>query len=144
MENVSTLLTAVLPLLGVVVGAGIHYWVSKASEAHKHLEELRTEAYVDFIRGVSGVAIAQKRHEPAIETQSMVLLADAKARVSVYGSKAVVESLAEFIRRGAVLDSPERMRTFVSACQKMRNESLPANEAIVDREMSQLMLGVDL
>lgn len=38
---------AVLPLLGVVLGVALQFWLSRASEEKKRVETLRAQAYAD-------------------------------------------------------------------------------------------------
>ena len=89
--------TQILFALGVVVlGYFVQYWYAKKLESQKHQQNLRTNAYVDFIKGATGMAITQKNKSNK-EQEFIVLLADAKARISIYGSKEVIESIKNSI-----------------------------------------------
>lgn len=44
---------AILPLLGVLLGAALQFWVSRASDQQKHTEDLRSQAYADYLRAVA-------------------------------------------------------------------------------------------
>ena len=113
MEDEKILLVLVVAVIGYV-GYWIQYWYAKKLESQKHQKNLRTNALVDFIQGVAGMAIARKSMAIAQEAmlikerEAMVILADAKARISIYGSKEVVASIAEFWRGGPELDTRER------------------------------------
>jgi hypothetical protein len=50
--------SAVLPLLGVVIGATLQYWTSRSAEARKQLQLLRSQSYVDYLRAVTKAAHA--------------------------------------------------------------------------------------
>ena len=136
----------ILVAFGVVVlGYFIQYWYSKKLESQKHQRDLRTGAYVDFIKGAVGMAITQK-DKPNEEHKFKVILADAKARISIYGSKEVIESIANFWRDGAILDTPERRRAFISICQTIRKEAketLPKDQNVLNKEISQLLFEID-
>jgi hypothetical protein len=116
-------LTFVAAALGAIFGAFLTRWTDR----YKHLQELRTTAYVDFIRGVSTLAVVQRdtvRNEQTfLEARAATItVADAKARIAIYGSKAVVRALSQFLDGGAVLDTEERLRKFAEICVLMRNE----------------------
>ncbi len=66
----STFLTALLPLLGVTIGATLQYWFSRSTEATKQLQALRNQAYVDYLR-----AVAQSAHSTSPDdlTQARLL-----------------------------------------------------------------------
>lgn len=118
MEIFQSLMYAVLPIVGIVIGAVFQYVFSRTSEERKHQQNLRAQAYVDFLRGVSGVAISQKNNDKTREQEFMVLLTDSKARIAVYETKKVIQKIANFWRAGARTDTPERMRLFVNICQR--------------------------
>lgn len=119
------------------------FFLTRRSETRKHLESLRTTAYVDFIRGVAGLAVLQ-RHPPTDDvefqrgTELIALVADAKARIALHGSNSVVSSLAEFLRDGLVLDTPERARQFTAICQRIRSDTKPRPGEITDHDAPRL------
>lgn len=72
---------------------------------------------MDFVRGVASLAVLQKKPldseaEFLKGNELIMLVADAKARIALYGSTSVVSSLAQFLRGGVVLDTPERAKEF--------------------------------
>jgi hypothetical protein len=116
----STFLTALLPLLGVTIGATLQYWFSRSTEATKQLQALRNQAYVDYLR-----AVAQSAHSTSPDdlTQARLLAAEAKARIVVYGAAAVVEALARFEETGARLKNSESFKSFLVLAKAMRGDS---------------------
>lgn len=93
-------LNAILPLVGVVVGAAVHSWFTRSSERDKHAGNLRSQAYVDYLR-----AVAEAAHHGKDARRNA---ADAKARIAVYGSAEVVTALARFEESGATLGQDGR------------------------------------
>ena len=117
--------------LGAIFGALLTRWTEK----YKQLQSLRAAAYVDFLRGVSKLGVVQKdtlRDKDSFleEREATIIVADAKARIAIYGSKEVVQSLSTFMDGGAVLDTGERLRSFAEMCQLMRNESSPRTQRV--------------
>jgi hypothetical protein len=126
-------------ITGLVVGLGVVF-LNRNSETIKQFQILKMSAYSDFIRGIAGLAILQ--NEPIEEMREHVsrgreykaLVADAKARIAIYGDETVVSSLAQFLRGGSILDTPERNKEFTSVCQKMRADDSAAPPSNISDE----------
>ncbi len=118
MDESGVILTAVLPMLGVVVGAALQYWITRSSERQRQTELLRDQAYADYLRGVAQQGAAARFGVPKRE-EILWTVADAKARITILGSTRVCEALARFERAGPVLDEA-RSGLFVEICQAMR------------------------
>ena len=131
-------LTFVAATIGAIIGAFLTLRVNQS----KHLQELRSAAYVDFLRGLAKVAIAQKdslRDERSFLEQrdGMILLADAKARIGVYGSSQVVRALALFVSHGNQTRTDEGMDALTRLCELMRKESV--NEDVPFGDLSKML-----
>lgn len=131
------------PVVGIVVGAALQYYVSRAFEERKMRRHLRTQTYADFLRGCAGLAIAQADGDVTRMKEYRILLTDAKARITIYGSKKVILATAEFYRAGGRLDTREQMELYLSICEEMRKEGLP-RESAEPMDMAQLLFGTDL
>ncbi len=131
-------------LLTFVIGLAAGTYLTRRADKLRQLEIMRTSAYADFVRGISGLAVTQRSATEASddELRFMALTADAKARIAIYGSTAVVVSLAEFMRGGAVIDNLERAEAFSGVCSKMRSDSI-AGEALASEDMFTLLFGPD-
>ena len=123
MDNISTLVIAALPILGVVIGASLQYFFSKSTEARKYLTTLRTQAYIDYLRCFAEIKHVGRDNSRA-RGEILAKATDAKTRILIYGSSSVLEALANFEKMGAVLDSPEAEKAFLTLCNIMRKESL--------------------
>lgn len=136
-------------LIAAIVSISVVF-LGRRSETKKHFELLRTTDYVDFIRGIAGLANFQKHpldsdEEDFLKGKELIMLvADAKARIALYGSRSVASSLAQFFRAGVVLDTPERGREFTAICQKMRADTRPRPGRIADNDAHFLLFGFDL
>src|SRR5437867_3448794 len=108
---------AILPLLGVVLGAALQFWLSRASEEKKRIETLRAQAYADYLRAVA--LSAHLRSDEDLR-DAHLNAADAKARIAVYGSVPVLKALAEFEEAGAVLSNGRSKNAFVALVSAMR------------------------
>ena len=121
-ESTKIILGAIISATILLLGAIIKYAFSRKSEQLKKKEELCVQAYVDFTRGVSGIAIAQGNS--GNNEEYLTLLTDAKTRISIYGSVEVINAIADFWRLGPIFDTPERMKSYVNVIQLMRKENL--------------------
>lgn len=104
---------------------------------------LRTQTYADFLRGCAGLAIAQADGDIERMKEYRILLTDAKARITIYGSRKVVSAAAEFFRAGGRLDTREQMQLYHGICEEMRKEGLPS-ESAKSNDVAQLLFGEDL
>lgn len=109
--------SAVLPLLGVAVGALLQHWLSRSAETRKQLALLRSQAHVDYLRAVAKAAHASSQDA---RRAAVTDAADAKARIAVYGSTAVVHALATFEEAGPTLDNDRSTACFLSLVAAMR------------------------
>jgi ATP-dependent protease HslVU (ClpYQ) peptidase subunit len=108
------------------VAAYFGAFLARRTEKFKHLQELRSAAYADFVRGVAQAAErAQSDGMPTTPEQprGMALVADSRARIAIYGGKDVVHSLSEFIALGAQTCNSDGMQAFANLCRSMRAET---------------------
>jgi hypothetical protein len=124
-------------------------FLSRRSETIQLHESLKAGAYSDFARGIASLAILQKHpvddQAAALQGRTfMILVADAKARIAIYGGEQPIAGLARFLRAGNVLDSPERTRAFTAICQQFRNDIRRALGKISDADMHFLLFGLEL
>jgi len=136
----ANIITAMVAVVGIIIGAFLQYKFGNISESSKQYQNLKIQAYVDFIKSAAGIAIAQKSNDPKRESDALTLMADAKTRIAVYGSREVVYLMADFFRNYGSFDSPEACRSFVSIVQKMRAESINRKELMVNESDINLLL----
>jgi hypothetical protein len=72
-----------------------------------------------------------------------MMLADAKARIAIYGSKAVVTVLAALLHDGYHLTG-KRAKDFTAVCQLMRRDTRPTLDSVNDKDMHFLLFDVEL
>jgi hypothetical protein len=99
-------------------GPQLQYWLSRAAESSKQQILLKGQAYVDYLRAVVKAAYATSVEQARA---SLSDAADAKARIAIYGSEAVVAALAKFESGGPVLDNPAAIERLIELALAMRN-----------------------
>ncbi len=137
MEVLKIVITGFLPFAGVIIGAGLQYYFSRSAESHKQLAILRTQAYIDYLRCVAESPKIGSDVQKRIDLLSRAT--DAKSRISIYGSAAVLSALAKFEKYGSVINSPQSADRFLSLTGVMRQESAGSNE-LVDLEDLRIVL----
>ena len=87
---------AVLPLVGVVVGATMQHLFSRAAESRKQLQLLQSQCYVDYL-----AAVTKAKHAVSADANRSAVaeMTDAKARMAVYGSADVIATLSRDLRK---------------------------------------------
>jgi hypothetical protein len=132
MNVVNFITPALSAVLGLAVGAVLQYYFSRRLEATRHFQELRTRAYADFIGGVAETANASRKGDQALQLDALAKTTEAKIRILLYGSRAVVNTVAEFsIAQGSVSSEAVAPR-FVELIQAMRADSAIRLDGIAD------------
>ncbi len=137
------IVTALVGVLGVLLGALVQYLFGQRVELARHYQGLRTASYVDFIKSIAGIAMAQKMKSPERELEFSIMMVDAKSRIGIYGSEPVVAATAEFFRRHGALTSALAFSSFLAIVAPMRSETPGGETAISTANLSQLLFGVD-
>jgi hypothetical protein len=127
---------AVLPLLGVILGAYIQHIFARSKQRTEQIELRRNEAYADFLRGIAALA-----HNRSRTPSDMSLVADAKSRIAIYGSSEVVVRLGKFEEAGANLAQLDAVDAFLSAVEQMRREGFSSASALDMRFIRLLLFG---
>ena len=138
------LIVAIVGIVGVLLGASAQYMFSRYTESAKHLQELRTQSYVDFIKSTADIAIAQEKNDAEKEFEATILMADSKARIAIYGSPTVAAAVADFFRKHGALASPEAFKSFIGIVAEMRADSLGGKNVIPNIDIGQLLLSEDV
>ena len=125
---------AILPLAGVVVGAALQLWLSRTADREKHVENLRTEAYVDYLKSVA--ASAHLRSDSDLRDARRDA-AYARTRIAVYGNAPVIRALAGFEDVGPVLDNADSVEAFVNLVSVMR----PSMTDITEHDIELILFG---
>jgi hypothetical protein len=131
----AAILTALLSLAGVLVGAGLQYAFGRTLEVRKQLILQKGQAYADYFRAV---AAAAKRGS---SSEVLALVADAKMRICIYGSPAVVRCLYEFERAGAATDSEAGHAAIAELLASMRRDMGMVDASISQADLRHIVFG---
>jgi Uri superfamily endonuclease len=134
-------IAASISVLSLAAGALLQFWLSRRNTDWSRLQEKRVQAYVDFLKGIAGVAQALRFDDKKAEHDSSALVADARARIAVYGHSQVISALAAFCRTDQHLMSTDTCKVFIQLIQTMRQVSKVASISIDDNELYLVLFG---
>ena len=126
----------VASFLGVIVGAILQYVLGLRTEEKRNIQLRRTEAYVDLIKALA--AMAKPGDEGDEGRQVRIAYAEARTRVAIYGSTAVIAALATFLRlpESENTDAPARLAEVVKA---MRVDGLGRAPSPPDSDLTRVL-----
>lgn len=137
----TTLLPAFIGLLGVVVGIALQFFFTARMERTRHLRDLRTTAYADYLRAVAENAHRQVLLDVGEVGQILARAAEAKSRICVFGTKPVLNALRAFEEGGAALASAEGMNNFARLMRTMRQDVAGRRGALPDGLLDPILFG---
>lgn len=133
------ILASLMGVLGVIVGASLQYFFNKRVELAKQNQSLKSSAYVDFIKAVAGITLSQRHEDKDKELEFAILLADAKARIAIYGSQEVANDVANFFKDHGTITSPESLSSFIKLVQTMRQQTIGTSETNIETSIKHLL-----
>lgn len=116
------LFSPLVTIIAVLVGGLVQYLFFRLSEKWKSYDKLRTDSYVDFVKGCTGVAIAQRFQNKTEELKATSLMADAKTRIAIYGDPTIVRLVGEFFAKYGDFSKREDMQAFVDLIYQIRRQ----------------------
>jgi len=135
-------ITALLSILGVVVGAFLQNHFARQNNEAKQLLESRNQAYVDFLEAVSLVLAAQRLGRKEQELEQLARLTHAKARICMFGEESVVRLLATFWDAGATLETESGILAFTRFVLDIRKSLGLKDKELLNAEVSQLLFAI--
>jgi hypothetical protein len=139
---VTVVVTALLSILGVVVGCFLQHYFTRRNNEAKQLLESRNQAYIDFLEAVSLVVSAQRLADRKQELEELARLTDAKARICIFGEESVVRKLATFWEAGASLETESEILAFTRFCLDIRKSLGLKDKELLISEVSQLLFSI--
>jgi hypothetical protein len=131
---------AIFSLFGAIIGAWLQYFLTRQVDNQKHRREARTAAYIDYLKCVSEQANLGRQRQSQEGRELSAKTAEAKCRISLYGSSSTVAAFAAFERLGATMNTPEQCRAFTQMVAIMRNDSVGDRQVEVG-DLEAVLLG---
>ena len=117
------MLTGLLSFLGVIIGALLQYFFSRHIENQRHLRELRSKAYMDYLKCVCEQATLRPTPNSQEKKELFARTGDSKARICLYGSNKAINAFSNFEKLGATMNTSKQRQVFVNMVAIMRTDS---------------------
>lgn len=132
--------TALLSLVGLIVGASLQYFFTRHIENQRHVRELRSQAYRDFLKSVCEYANYRPKKDSKEGIELAERTAHAKSRICLYGSTKVIQTYSLWEELGPTMATEEQRAAFISMVKAMRADS--GGEAAVNtKDLQNVLLG---
>lgn len=135
------MLTGFISFLGVIIGASLQYFFTRHIENQRHLRDLRSKAYMDYLKCVCEQAQFRPKFGTQEQKEIFSRTGDAKARICLYGSKQAVSAFSRFEELGASMGSKEQREAFTSMVSIMRTDS-GSDLCSNNTELQNVLLGI--
>jgi hypothetical protein len=135
-------ITALLSILGVVVGAFLQNHFARQNNEAKQLIESRNHAYIDFLEAVSLVVSAQRLGTREQKLEQLARLTHAKARICMFGEETVIRRLATFWEAGATLETESEILAFTRFVLDIRKSLGLKDKEFLSAEVSRLLFSI--
>ena len=122
---------------GSILVATLTYYYTKSIERIKHSTNLKMQAYIDYVKGITGTAMAGKNNDKQKKLEYDTLILDAKARIAIYGSQTTVRLLSDFVANSSEIVSQEGTNRLIKVIQSMRDDF--GNTSINDDDIYRLL-----
>lgn len=128
-------LSAVVPLLGVLIAAALGYLSGRSLETRKQLNLQKGQAYADYLGALATAASDRKA--------ALTRATEAKTRICIYGSARVIEQLSSFEREGAKIESVDSRRIVAQLISLMREDMGALGGRIDDLHVHNVLFGAE-
>jgi len=137
----NALLSQVLVLLGVVLGATLQHFFSRSADRARHERDLRVGAYVDYLKAVgeSETTVANPHSQRSADIRGRAIFA--KARVCALGASPVVVAIATFEMNPALGLTEERRARLVALVKAIRTDVGAKGSDALDAHIAGILFG---
>jgi hypothetical protein len=135
------LLTGFISFFGVIIGASLQYFFTRHIENQRHLRDLRSQAYMDYLKCICEQAQFRPLSGTKEQQELFSRTADSKARICLYGSKEAISAFSHFEVLGAAMGSTEQRIAFIQMVSVMRTDS-GSELCLNNSDIQNVLLGV--
>ena len=133
-------LTALAGIFGVLIGAGLQFWFTNRANLQQSRVLARKEAYEKYLEGIGKLLFARNDDE---KSAAFATIAEARGRIAVCGSDAVIMKLNRLFEHGDDLHSFEASEDAANLIKEMRRDTLGATLSGMDTEYFLMVFGRD-
>ena len=132
---------AILSFFGLIVGATLQYFFTRHIENQRHIRDLRSKAYMDFMKTVCELANMRPKEGSRERNELAQRTADAKARICLYGSPKTIQAYSKWEQLGPNMGTEEQRTAFVEMVKLMRADS-GGDISVNSKDLQNVLLGI--
>lgn len=132
------LIAALAGLVGVSVGGWLQLWAANRANVEQSRVQSRKEAYEKYLEGIGKLSFA-KDHEA--KSDALAIIAEARGRIAVCGSDAVIMKLNRLFEHGDDLHSIKGSEDASNLIKEMRSDTLGATLPGMESEYFLMVFG---
>jgi hypothetical protein len=117
---------AIVAFMSAVIGSVLTAWANKNHEISRFERQNRNDAYLAYINGIC--RLSYLGDDPEGVRSAHMMMADARGRVALFGSKDVVEGLSKVFTHGSDLWTDAARSDVSDVIEAMRRDSQAMNE----------------
>jgi hypothetical protein len=146
MQEINALSASLIAIIAGFAGAFLQARLSRKNQEKNRIVELKNKAYVDFLTGVSGIALSQRQRAGNKEKEhdALVKLTNAKSKICIYGESDVIKKLATFAKNDSNLQTESGKLSFTKLYLSMRNSIGMYTNDLDSSDISVILFGVDI
>ena len=116
------IIVALIALSGAMVGAVLQAALTRSFEKSKFIRDNRRAAYQDFLTSLADLSL----HDPSSpeHRKAKALLAETRCRIALFGSKNVVQLLADIFVNSTTFENPMDQYRLYQVILEMRRDSI--------------------
>lgn len=137
------LLVPLLLILGIAVGILVYRVLNGGAASSGFNADQRTSAYADFINAATAIASAQRQNRREQVQEQLQKLADARARICLFGDPPIIRLMSDFWNSGASLQTESEILAFSRLCLEIR-KALGVNGNLSLGDVSQFLFSHEL
>jgi hypothetical protein len=138
--TVDPIIGALIALSSGLAGAFFQALLGRRSEYIKAGRQARYEAYSDYFRGIAQISHLSDGED---ESAALMLIANARGRIALYGSPAVVEAMSKVFDHGEDLRSSTARSALTAMLTAMREDVLWIDSKVRGEHLVSVVFGRD-
>ena len=133
-----------IPIVSVLMAAIFGYFSAVILENRKQLLNQRAQAYADYMRALAISATARPfniQEAKRNQEETLKLATDAKMRMCIYASPAVIRAIRRFDAAGSHTSTPEGRDAILQLVKAMRQDLAVKGTEVSNYELQAIVFG---
>jgi hypothetical protein len=128
--------TAIAGLALMGIGAYLNYLFTKKAEARRNLENLRTQAYLDYLKTATELMLGNK--DGTLESELVTRMYESTLRICLYGTREVIQMMAQMEKSRNETQGKDVV-PFLELCTAMRRSSATTGKSASNDDLERIL-----